>query len=242
MRWLRSAASLGLGCCVIISVVSAEGPTLSTTGPGEGPVVLSDRLCSDDNLYVHHDGSFEGGGAWEMGGVEPPYGGAFGEGFDLGQGSIECFSVWICRPDMNQSHTTDVYVWDGGVSGPPGSVLAVVPDNTFSYIPVYPQVGRFDVEIAAPVSSAFTIGSWGNWPGAGITYWWMWDENGPAGHPWTYVVPGIGLPEGWQNPAVVFGGTVRSMGIGVHFAPDPVPTQSTSWGSVKHLYAASGRE
>lgn len=225
------------------TIAQAQDPTSMLTGPGGTPVINSPRLCADDNLVVHHDGTFEHGIAWEVAGVAEPYFGAFGEGYDLGPGAVECFSVWISQNGSYAGQSTDVYVWDGGVSGPPGAVLAVVTGVVFQSIPAWPAVGRFDVEIAAAVPGAFTIGSWGNWPDALPGYWWMADSTGEPGHPWTHVVPGLGLPEGWQHPGDMWSITIQSMAIGVHFTPDgPVPEAATSWGEVKRLYTTGVKE
>jgi hypothetical protein len=232
-------AILGAALAVLAAAAAqAQGPTSMLAGPGGGPVINAQRLCSDDNLYAHHDGTFEHGISWQMAGVVDPYGGAFGEGYDLGPGTVECFSVWISQDGYNAGQSTDVYVWDNGVSGLPGSVLGVVTGVVFQSIPIWPSIGRFDVEIAASVSGAFTIGSWGNWPEGLPGYWWMADGNGAPGHPWTYVVPGLGHPEGWQDPGEMWAITITSMAIGVHFTPDdPTPAAATSWGRVKQLYA-----
>lgn len=47
---------------------------------------------------------------------------------------------------------------------------------------------------------------------------------------------GIGWPEGWQHPEIVWGAPIGSMGIGAHFTPgDPVPVRTSTWGEVKRL-------
>ncbi len=223
------------------AAASAVEPHSIVTGPGDGPVLDVRVTCPDSNLVVHHDGSFEAGFAWEGAGVVEPYWGCFGEGFDLGPGRVECFSVWITRSAFHPERLTDIYVWEGGVTGEPGNVLGLVAGILFANVPVYPAVGRFDAEIVVPVAGAFTAGSWGDWPGLGLGYWWMVDTNGEPGHPWTHVVPDLGYPEGWQHPSAAFGTAVRSMGIGVHFTPDPpTPAQPASWGSVKRTFVFRG--
>jgi hypothetical protein len=208
-------------------------------GPIES-VRMVRRVCSDDNLYVHHDGTFEDGVCWDASGVEPPYDGAFGEAFDLGPGMVECVSFWLTQIGGYQGQSTDVYVWEGGVAEEPGGVLEVVTGIVLEDIPIWPEAGRYDVEIPSSVPGGFTVGSWGNWPGqSGNPYFWCTDRDGPVGHPWTHVVEGQGYPSGWQNPEVIWGFPIHSMGIGVHFTGGGSPVVPTTWGSVKSLFAAS---
>lgn len=226
---------------IIVPLLILVGPEASAQGPisypgshAGGTIQDRNRICADDNLHASHDGSFENGAAWEGAGVAEPYVGCFGEGYALGPGAIECVSLWITT-DYDWGPTTDVYVWEGGVSGPPGNVLAVVVNNVFPGIPIWPAIGRYDVEITALVAAEFTVGSWGNWPDGPKGYWWAIDQDGPAGHPWTYVQSDLGYPEGWQHPQAIWMFEIRSMGIGAHFAPDPVPVEDSSWGQVKRL-------
>jgi len=238
---MRSVLWALLVLLVAPAIACGEGATSSLTGAGGGSLRVVQRVCSDDNLYVHHDGTFEAGVAWEWAGVQEPYYGAFGEAFDLGVGTVECVSLWITQDGDNAGQSTDVYVWEGGVTGTPGTVVALVSGIVFENIPVWPDFGRYDVEIPAEVAGEFTVGSWGNWPWAGPGYWWGVDQDGAAGHPWTYVMDGYGYPPGWQNPDDIWGpGYINSMGIGVHFAAEGTPAAPATWGAVKSLFA-SGR-
>lgn len=215
-----------------------ETPFLSLSG-STGAVTLVGPSCSDDDLLHHHDGVFESGIGWRTGGVRPPYDGAFGEAFDVGPGVVSCISLWLVQDGTNAGQSSDVYVWDGGIAGTPGSVLAVVPGIVFGPIPIWPEIGRFDVDVSVPIAGPATVGAWGNWPDAREGYAFAADAHG-AGHPWTHIAEGVGFPPGWQHPGIVFG-DVGSMGIGMHYRPDdPVPTRASSWGMVKALYA--GRE
>jgi hypothetical protein len=223
---MTPAASHGVGTTVLFS--GAEG----------GTIRVMRQLCSDDNLYVHHDGTFEMGVGWEMGGVVPPYDGAFGEAFDLGPGAVQCVSLWISQDGWNAGQSTDVYVWEDGVTGTPGGVLALVSGIVFQDIPIWPDGGRYDVEIPVAVSGAFTVGSWGNWPDGMAGYGWLADLDGPAGFPWTHVAEGIGWPAGWQNPSLIFA-PIQSMGIGVHFVSGSTPAESATWGEIKHLFVSA---
>ncbi len=220
------------------SALGGNGVISSLTGAEGGTVVTVRRLCSDNNLYVHHDGTLESAIAWEWAGVQEPYYGAFGEAFDLGPGMVECTSLWISQDGWNQGQATDAYVWEGGVHGTPGAVLALVPGIVFEDIPIWPNLGRYDVEIPVQVTGPFTVGSWGDWPWAGPGYWWGVDQDGPTGHPWTYVKEGYGYPPDWQNPDDIWGpGYLTSMGIGVHFTTGGTPAEPGTWGGVKSLFA-----
>lgn len=229
--WLCMVLLLGVG------TVHSEEAFLVLSGAEGGTIKVGQRVCSDDDLYFHHDGSFELGIGWEFLGVAPPYDGSFGEAYELGPGAVSCVSLWLSQgSDWYSGQRTDVYVWEGGVSGSPGIVLAMVSGIVFQDIPVWPDGARYDVEIATAVSGAFTVGSWGNWPGAGPGYAWLVDMDGPAGHPWTHVAEGTGVPPGWRHPNVIFG-PVQSMGIGAHFVAS-TPAEEGTWGNVKRLFAA----
>jgi hypothetical protein len=191
--------------------------------------------CASGSLIQNHDGSFENGYAWGYAGCVPPYYGAFGEGFSLGSGIIYCGAYWLTTlPDFWEDPPADCYVWEGGVGSSPGAVLAVVTGVEFWGIPSWPTVRQFDVDLNVSVGGPFTIGLWPDWPGGLIDYFIAADENGPMGHPWTNIAPGIGYPSGWQDPAVVWGET-RSMGCGVYFEQG-TPVESETWGSVKSLF------
>lgn len=221
--------------CLLVSRASAQVAELPTATSVIVPTVA--ESCSDANLLVHHDGSFENGFAWEWLGVGPPYTGAFAESYVLGPGMVECVSLWHSQIGLYAGQSTDVFVWEGGVTTEPGAVLAVATGIVFDTIPVWAEVGRFDVPISVAIAGEATVGSWGNWPEAGNGYFWLADSDGPQGHPWTYIAFGSGFPGGWQNPEVVFGDRINSLGIGVHFTADqPVPTRLRTWGRVKGLY------
>ncbi len=236
---MKTGAWAGVFLFLGVATVQSEEPFLILSGAGGGSIEIGQRICSDDDLYFHHDGSFELGIGWEYLGVAPPYDGAFGEAYELGPGAVNCVSLWLSEGgDWYTGQTTDVYVWEGGVAGSPGNVLAMVGGIVFQDIPVWPDGARFDVEIAIAVSGAFTAGSWGNWPGAGPGYAWLVDRDGPAGHPWTHVAEGTGVPPGWQHPNVAFG-QVQSMGIGVHFIAGGTAIEPVTWSKVKRLFCVT---
>jgi hypothetical protein len=202
-----------------------------TTIIGPGP-----DACAGGTLFATHDGSFETGYAWEGElGVVPPYYGAFGEGYDLGEGIVYCGAYWLTTmPFYPATDPSDCYVWEGGVDTPPGAVLGVVTGVSFSNIPLWPEVGQNDVDLNISVEGEFTIGYWGNWPGMTCGYFCAADLDGTQGHPWTCIGPGIGYPTGWQDPSIVWMPT-RSMGCGVYFEQG-TPVESATWGSIKGLF------
>ena len=225
-----------LALLTLAAATSVRGQTIVEL-PGPGGTAQTQPIgpaCSDDNLQVHHDGTFENGIAFEYMGEIPPYDGAFGEAFDLGPGVVECVSLWLTQDQSSYvGQPTDVYVWEGGVDSEPGDVLGVVMGVVFDEMPSWPEVGRFDIPVNLPVAGDCTVGGWGSWEGERNAYYWAVDKDGAAGSPWVHVALGIGFPEGWQNPSVIWG-EVRSMGIGLHFTPDvPVAGAPTSWGRIK---------
>jgi hypothetical protein len=207
--------------------------------------------CPDGELYVHHDFSFEWAPehtyCWQFGGVQAPYYGAFGEAYDLGSGTVACGSYWVCTMGYYVDTRYDVYVWDGGVSNEPCGVLAVVPNvipPDHRYCP--DDFGQNDYYIGIDVSGDFTVGMWMDWTHHVCNYMIGADRDGPGGHPWTCIAPGLEWPSGWQDPSIVWGPT-QSMGIGVYFTPrDPSgvdesddprqPPESPTWGSIKTLF------
>ena len=146
----------------VVAVPSQAQPT-QMEGPGGGSTLAFGVLCPDADLFVHHDGSFENGVAWTYGGVQEPYYGAFGEAFDLGAGDVECVSLWLTQDGFYSGQSTDVYVWEDGIAGEPGSVVGVVTGIVFEGIATWPDVSRHDVEISVSITGPFTVGSWGNW-------------------------------------------------------------------------------
>jgi hypothetical protein len=192
--------------------------------------------CSDGVFICNHDGSCENGYCWDQGGTGPPYYGAFAEGYDLGAGTIVCSAYWLTQIGYVMGATLDAYVWDGGVSEEPGDVLCLVPGVLPENIPFWPECGQNDVEIGCCVSGEFTIGWWADWAPSWICQWYCCiDENGPAGYPWTCVLPDVGYPSGWQHLNVIWGSGVSTC-IGVYFGDDPSPAESQTWGTIKALF------
>jgi hypothetical protein len=191
--------------------------------------------CATGTLIYDHDGSFENGYAWQYGGCQTPYYGAFGEAYDLGAGTAACAAYWLTDVQAFwEDNPTDCYVWEGGMASPPGAVVGIVTGVIFSNIPYWPSVGQNDVDLGFAVTGPFTIGYWGDWPGIYASFFCAADENGPRGHPWTRIAPGQGFPSGWQDPAVVWPGA-KSMGCGVYFE-QATPVESVTWGAIKDLF------
>ncbi len=205
-------------------------------GPRDDAITRpSTEECSAGTLYVNHDGTVENGYAWCMGWA-PPYYGAFAEGFDLGCGSIVCGEYVFTQIGYFAGHPMDAYIWDGGVTREPGGVLYVVHDVIPESVPVWPECGENDIEISYAVSGEFSLGWWADFQEE-VQQWFMCaDENGPGGHPWTCIMPGIGYPTGWNNPSVVFG-QCQSLVIGAHFQEAGSPAEAPTWGALKNLFA-----
>jgi len=224
-------------CLLIVECSGAAGTNREALGYSEETTIVAPGTdaCASGVLIHNHDGSFENAYLWQYQGVVPPYDGAFGEAYNLGAGTISCAAIWLTTiPGYYFPMITDCYVWDGGVGGVPGTVLAVVPDAELTQIPYWPTVGQNDIDVNVAVGGPFTVGYWGPWPDRMGWYFCGADLNGPAGHPWTCIAPGIGYPSGWQDPSLVWGPT-SSMGCGVYFEQG-TPVESETWGSVKALY------
>lgn len=168
-------------------------------------------------LEHNHDGSMENGYCWGFGGIVPPYYGAFAEAFDLGPTTLRCGAYWFTQIGYYTGQPTDFYVWEGGITDPPGGVLAVVPGVTGLDIPFWPECGRSDIEFDLEVDGEFTVGSWADFSQEVCGYYVCADENGPEGHPWVNFAPGIGYPTGWHHVSMLFPDCV-SMGIGAWVA------------------------
>ena len=186
-------------------------------------------------LYINHDGSFENGCAWQYGGIVPPMYGAFGEGFDLGAGTVECAAMWLTQVGNFFGQPLDVYVWDGGVAAAPGAVLSMIAGQVPSNVPFWPTLGQNDFEVGQAVTGEFTVGYWADFSAAPCAWFIGIDADGFGGFPWTNIAPGIGYPTGWQNPSLVWG-TVQSLGFGAYFETGASPVEEATWGEIKALF------
>jgi hypothetical protein len=230
----RMAVLIG---ALLLAALPASASNAVSLGYSEQTTIIGpDRECSGGTLFHNHDGSFESAYTWQYEGCQSPYFGALGEAYDLGAGTISCAALWLTDladyiffPD-----NADCYLWDGGVSTDPGGVLALVPNVHMPSLPYWPTVRQYDVDMNIAVSGPVTVGCWGPWPYE--TWWWYCaaDLDGPPGHPWTCIAPGIGYPSGWQDPSIVWGPT-SAMGCGVYFEQG-TPVESETWGAVKALF------
>jgi hypothetical protein len=211
-----------------------RGDSFVSLGHREDTVIQAGSRECVGTLVYNHDYSFENGYCWQLEGVAPPYYGALAEAFDLGPGTAECAVVWLTNlyelPDP-----IDVYIWNGGVDGPPEGVLCMVPGVDDLCVGYWPSCCENDIEINCCVAGDFTVGYWVDFSDSGCHEWCCADENGTGGHPWTCIAPGIGYPTGWQHPSVVYPDCV-SMGIGVTMLDDPSPVGSRTWGTIKSLF------
>lgn len=235
MHHLRIAALVVAG--LLLTLLS---PALPESHPHLGPaddttiVTATTQECPGTNFH-NHDDSLEGGYCWQYGGIVPPYYGAFAEGFDLGCAQLTCASLWVTQNGYWDGQTFDLYVWDGGVTGPPGEVLVLCPDQQMESIPYWPTFGRNDLPLSADVSGEFSLGYWAHFADCPCGWYIGSDMDGPGGFPWTCVVPGIGYPSGWQSPEVIWG-FLQSLGVGGYFIEEPSPVVAPSWGAVRHLF------
>lgn len=216
---------------------------LPTLGIGLILALTTDSAAHETSWIAHHDGTLEVAWAWGFLGVEEPYFGAFGEAFDLSNGTVlrAEFLLTQIQAGGYSGATTDVYIWRGGVDDDPADVLFLATGLTPSELPLWPMVGSNVVEIGIEVDGPVTVGSWGNWPGAREQFYWAMDTNGNPGAPWTNVSFNAGWDPGWQRvPDVGPFGDVKSLGIAVEFTPnDPVAVRASSWGAVKALLRGS---
>ncbi len=231
-------ASLFAGL-ICLSVAFGRGGTAGAgdaadLGYREDTVIQGDENpeCAGVLTY-NHDHSFENGYCWQYDGIALPYYGAFAEGFDLGCSTTECAVYWLTNvgdfPDP-----IDVYIWDGGVHGPPASVLCLVPGVSVN-VGYWPECAENRIEVGCAIGGEIAVGYWTDSSSHYCTIYCAADENGGGGHPWTCIAPGIGYPDGWQHPNVVYPNCV-SMGIGVTVTDNPSPVEGQTWGAVKALF------
>jgi hypothetical protein len=202
-------------------------------------------------LRYDHDGTFEDAFCFQLGGVAPPYYGAFAEAFAGRREDylIHDIVLWVTQVGDWGGEPLDLYVWEGGMSGPPGLVLYHGSGRTLASVPMWPLVAENRLRLASPLPDGdFAVGYWADFAGEACTWYVAADRTGEPGHPWVNVAPGIGFPTGWHHPEVLWPPPVRSLGIGVVVVPfgtgvaerDPEgdlrgePVIST-WGQIKEL-------
>ena len=233
-----SVCAILLALCVVCGATGAEeAEDFASLGYREDTVI--ENYARDEcvgTLVYNHDSSYENAYCWQLEEVAPPYYGAWAEGFDLGPVNVECAVLWFTTPSPYwEPNPIDVYVWDGGVQGPPENVLCLLPDIEDFQMGFWPEIRQNDIEIDCCVSGDFSVGYWTDDSDCFCVIYCPADENGPGGNPWTCIAPGLGYPTGWQHPNVVHPNCV-SMGLGATITEDPSPADSQTWGKIKSLY------
>jgi hypothetical protein len=224
-----------LAVLALVGVAGADN--YASLGYSDDGNVIGDQ--SDQcvgTFYANHDGSFENGYCWQYGGIMPPYYGAFGESYDIEGMNVECAVYTITQVGNYFGQLMDCYVWDGGVYGPPGDVLCVVPGVGDLNIPFWPDCGENEIMLnCCPPGIDFTVGYWADFADTGCGWFCCMDLDGFGGYPWTNIAPGIGFPTGWNHVSVVWGPTQAS-GTGIMITDPPSPAESQTWGSIKSLF------
>ncbi len=239
---MKTVAAL-LAVLSLALAAGAGAEDFASTGYSEKTVILpsSGEPCVAP-LYVNHDQSFENGFCWQYGGVRPPDYGAFAEGFDMGAWSgwyIECVALWVTGVGYWPSLPLDIYLWEGGVGEPPGSVCFMITGAHLTSVPFWPAVGQNDIVFGGSIPARqFAVGFWTDFSATTCEWYIGADLNGFGGYPWTNVAPGTGFPSGWQHPGVVWSASYpQSLGIGVHALEIVIsPVEATTWGQLKALF------
>jgi len=212
---------------VLVALALALAPLSQAVADGCGGI-----------LVYNHDNGFENALAWSYENVQPPYYGAFGEGFDLPEEtSILCLALWLTDLGFYDGQTCDLYVWEGGVSVEPGAVIAMAGGVDPGAPAHWPDVSRHDFNIPDLVvgPGEITVGFWGDWVGEEWGWYCAEDVDNPIpGSPWTCVAPGSGWGTGWVRPWDIWGWDA-SLGLGF-YREDPTPVESSTWGAIRALY------
>lgn len=221
---------------ILCVVAVARAGNYASLGYREDTIIEMGRdYCSAPyGLIYNHDFSFENCYCWQMEGILPPYYGAFGESYATGDLGVECVVLWLTQTGDYQGQPLDVYMWEGGISGPPSRVLCVVPGVTDLAIGYWPTCTMNEIWLwcGAP---EYTLGYWADFSGENCAFYLCADENGFGGYPWTCVAPGMGFPTGWQPANVVWPHCV-SLGIGATLNGGGSPVESQTWGTIKALF------
>lgn len=219
------------------AVVQAQAQDQAQTqfpslGPASNTTILP--APADDcagPVVCNHDGWFEHGLCYPN--ASPPDRGAFGEGFVAGPIQMECAVFWLTQIGNYLGQPSDIFVWHGGVSSPPGVVIWMSAGHVFDEVAMWPLVSQHFVPMSLALDGEFTVGIWTN-TGPEECFWFIAsDENGPGGHPWVFLAS-QGYPFGWNPPSIVWG-VCQSLGIGYTWRP-ATPTQSPTWGGIKRLF------
>ncbi len=236
------AAGVGLGTATL-----AAG--YRSLGPGPAPVALeAEEPQPPRELRFHHDGTFEDAFCFQLAGVAPPHYGAFAEGFTSGRQDylISEIALWVTQVGYYGSEPLDLYIWHGGVAGPPGLVLYLSAGRQLQNVPMWPLVAENRLSVSALLPPGdFSVGFWANFSQICCTWFIASDRSGNPGQPWVNVAPGVGFPSGWRHPEILWSPPVRSLGLGAtvipynlgvpEAPPGEAPVAST-WGRIKDLY------
>lgn len=227
--------NVGTLLAVLVLTASANASDFDSIGYSKETTVIARNSAHCTGIYVQNcNATFENGYCWPPAGIVPPYYGASGESYDFGCVTVECIRLYLTQTGQYQGQPLDIYVWDGGISSKPGAIQTVVPGVVPSNVPFWPTIGENDFEVCLSVQGDFTVGycyTYVCWYDCYIAV----DEDGPSGHPWTNIAPGIGYPTGWQHPNVMWPGCV-SLGIGFYMWTGFSPVNDGTWGAIKALF------
>jgi hypothetical protein len=134
---MRRVTACVLGVLIAGSVWIGFGraENFASLGYREDTVIGSNERDCVGTLVCNHDYSFENAYCWQYDGVAPPYYGALAEGYDLGSVTVECGVFWLTEVFFPWPPPADIYIWDGGVDGPPTNVLCMVGGIGFAKLP-----------------------------------------------------------------------------------------------------------
>jgi hypothetical protein len=266
-------ASVGIPGPAAVAAVRSEGPRQRERADEAGPTgsagqpdaprvtyfrslgwsdetvtVGAEALQPSRELQYHHDGTFEDAFCFQFGGVAPPYCGAFAEAY-ANRSEIHVIDdvvLWVTQVGAWGGQPFDLYVWEGGVSGPPGLVLHHASGRTLDNVPMWPMVAENHLHLGLRQPQGdFAVGYWADFSQSACTWYVAADRTGDAGNPWVDIAPGLGYPTGWQSPELLWPPPVRSLGIGMTVIlvdtgvaePDPEGTVLLStWRKIKALY------
>jgi hypothetical protein len=233
-----------LATCTLSFTSARAGDPAAALRGGGGTLItaIGSRQPCEGELLFHGDGGaggYEDAYAWQYGGVQAPYYGAFADSFGIDVEICALFFDFTRRSGYDHPDDVDAYVWEEA-GGQPGNVLAVV-HALVEGVAAWPNFSRHFVELPENVSLPVWVGYWGDWPDE-LASWYVCadtDPDGPnAGAPMTNIAPGIGYPTGWQSVDLVWplDRRTRALGLGAVIYGGPVPVDGPTWASIKSLF------